>query len=222
MKKLFFMALGLVLMAGAASAQYYQPGYHRPHRQQNTYDNNFRPTFTLIGGINISNVINSRNPDFSTDTKVGANVGVGFDLPVAYPLSITLEGLYSQKGYTAIVAGGQFKQRNDFIDVPILAKFHIIPGINFLIGPQLSFLVSTTNSFNDGFQTEYEHYYNNSSNGYNKTMIDGVAGVSFDVGNNLEIRGRYTIDLNRINDNGDAYVPAYRNQAWQLGLGIRF
>lgn len=224
MKKLFFFALGLVLMAGSVSAQYYRPGYRRPRaQQQRTYDNNFRPTFSIIGGINVASVIKSHYPDFSTNSKIGANVGVGFDLPVIYPLSITVEGLYSQKGYTAIVSGGgEFKQRNDFIDVPILAKFHIVPGVNFLVGPQVSFLVSTTNSFNDGFTQSSQQYYNNSTNGYNKTMIDGVAGLSFDLNRNVELRARYTLDLNAVNDNGDAYVPEYRNQAWQFGLGIKF
>jgi opacity protein-like surface antigen len=220
MKKHFFFAIAMLLIAGSVSAQYYQP---RPRRHERTYDNNFRPAFSIIGGMNVANVIKGNGPyAYGTDTKIGLNVGVGLDLPIVYPLSFAPEVLYSQKGYTSVTNYGQFKQRTDYIDVPLLAKFHVVPGFNILVGPQISFLVSTTNTFDNGFSQTTQQYYNNSSNGYNKTMIDGVAGVSFDLSHNIELRARYTIDFDRINDNGDAYVPNYRNQVWQFGLGFKF
>lgn len=224
MKKHFFIAIALFFIAGSVSAQYYQPRPRpRPHNRQDTYNDNFRPSFSLIGGINVSNVIKGHGDyAYGTDTKIGANVGIGMDLPIIYPLSFAPEVLYSQKGYTSQTSSGQFKQRTDYIDVPLLAKIHVVPGFNILFGPQISFLVSTTNTFDNGFDKTSEQYYNNSSNGYNKTMIDGVAGVSFDLSRNVELRARYTIDFDQINDNGDAYVPNYRNQAWQFGLGFRF
>ncbi|WP_243749228.1 porin family protein [Mucilaginibacter agri] len=221
MKKHFFVAITLLLMAGSVSAQYYRRP--QPRRHERTYDNNFRPAFSIIGGINVANVIKSSgNYQFDTDTKIGANVGIGLDLPILYPLSFAPEVLYSQKGYTAQTGYGQFKQRADFIDVPLLAKFHVVPGFNIVVGPQISFLVSTTNTYNNGFSQSSQQYFNNTTDGYNKTLIGGVAGVSFDLSRNVELRARYSLDLNRINDDGDIYVPNYRNQAWQFGLGFRF
>ncbi|MCJ8208426.1 PorT family protein [Mucilaginibacter sp. RS28] len=221
MKKLFFMAAAMLLIAGTVSAQYYRPRQHARPRQS-TYNGNFRPTFELIGGINIANIVKSNGGNFNTNSKIGANVGVGFDLPVIYPLSITVEGLYSQKGYTQNTPYGEFKQRTDFIDVPILAKLHVAPNFNVLVGPQVSFLLSTTNTFDNGFTQSTQQVYNNTSNGYNKAIVGGVAGVSFDLGRNVELRGRYNIDLSKINEQGDQYVPAYRNQVFQIGLGIKF
>lgn len=219
MKKLFFLASALLLLAGTTKAQYY---HSRPHRNEKTYDNGFRPSFVLIGGINIANIIKDGGQNFHTNTKIGANVGAGFDLPIIYPLSITVEGLYSQKGYTAQTTDGQFKQRTDFIDVPVLAKIHVVPGFNVLVGPQVSFLLQTKNYYDNGFSQTVEQHYNNTADGYTKSLIGGVAGISLDVSRNIELRGRYNIDLARNNENGDQYVPAYRNQAWQVGLGIKF
>ncbi|OKS89329.1 porin family protein [Mucilaginibacter polytrichastri] len=220
MKKHFFVAIALLLMAGTVSAQFYRP---RQRRQENTYNNNFRPAFSIIGGVNVANIIKGNgNYTYGSDTKIGLNVGVGLDLPIIYPLSFAPEVLYSQKGYTSQTNFGQFKQRTDYIDVPLLAKIHVVPGFNILVGPQISFLVSTTNTFDNGFSQTTQQSYNNSSNGYNKTLIDGVAGVSFDLSQNIELRARYTLDFDRINDNGDTYIPNYRNQVWQFGLGFRF
>ncbi|QQL49412.1 porin family protein [Mucilaginibacter ginkgonis] len=222
MKKLFFSAFALLLIVQAASAQYYRPHYRARKVPTKTYDNNFRPTFTLIGGMNISNIIQSSGYNFNTRTKLGVNAGLGFDLPVSYPLSITIEGLYSQKGYTTLTPGGEYSQRTDYIDVPLLLKFHVVPGFNLLLGPQASFLVSTRNTFDNGIDQTTRLNYNNSTDGYNKALITGVAGVSFDLSRNVELRGRYNIDLTRNNENGNTAVPPYRNSVFQVGLGIKF
>jgi opacity protein-like surface antigen len=224
MKKLLFLAITL-LFAGSVSAQYYHPRPrwipgHRQHKK--TYDSNFRPTFTLIGGMNIANTVNAYNQDYQTDTKIGWHVGVGFDLPITYPLSLSPEVLFSQKGYTAATSYGEFKQTTNYIDVPLLLKFHVVPGFNLLVGPQISFLLGTHNSYSDGFNTTYESTYNNSYDGYNKTLIGAVGGISFDLGRNVELRGRYTIDITPNNESGNTYVPSYRNQVWQVGLGFKF
>ena len=225
MKKLFFSAIALLLIVGSASAQYYRgprPRARRYVKETKTYDNNFRPAFVLIGGMNIADIIQSGNINFRTQSKLGVNVGAGFDLPVSYPLSITVEGVYSQKGYTAITSYGQYKQRTEFIDIPVLFKFHVVPGFNVLLGPQASFLLSTTNTYDNGFSQVNQTYYNEINHGYNKVLIGAVGGVSFDLNRNVELRGRYVYDINRNNENGDAYVPAYRNSVFQVGLGIKF
>jgi hypothetical protein len=54
------------------------------------------------------------------------------------------------------------------------------------------------------------------------TFLDGVIGVSFDLNRNVELRARYTIDLNETDPYGNTFVPNYRNQVWQVGLGINF
>jgi hypothetical protein len=91
---------------------------------------------------------------------------------------------------------------------------------NFYIGPQLSYLLSTTNTYNNGFITTSEHYYED-NNGH-KSFLDGVIGVSFDLNRSVDLHARYTIDLQQTDSNGYTYVPDYRNQVWQFGLGFKF
>ncbi len=43
-------------------------------------------------------------------------------------------------------------------------KFRLVRGFNFLIGPQLNFPVSTTNTFNNGFDISRETYYSDNTN----------------------------------------------------------
>jgi len=143
-----------------------------------------------------------------------------------YPLSFAPEVLFSQKGYTAQTtdnttgAAVNFTQRANFIDVPLLAKFRMGPVVNFVIGPQISFPISTTNTYDDGVtQLERDHY--NTTN--DATVVDGVIGVGFNITPDVELRLRYTIDLSQTTDN--AYFNNgydYRNQTFQIGLGFKF
>ena len=222
MKKILFLVTICLLVAGSVSAQqyYYGPRRHvrrAPERRPNN-DDFYRVKVGLTGGLNIANTVDAYNSNYSTGSIAAWNAGLYLDIPLVYPLSFEPEVLFSQKGYSAQTTDGNLTSRSNFIDVPLLAKFHLAPGFNFLIGPQLSFLTSTTNTYDNGFAvTEQDHYnYNN-----NTTFVDGVVGVSFDLNRAVELRARYTIDFNEDNGNG-TYVPAYRNQVFQLGLGFTF
>jgi hypothetical protein len=199
MKKLIFLVAGL-LLAGAVNAQI---------------------KFGVEGGADFSNIIKSGDPNFSTSYKAGFNAGVTLDIHLIGPLSFAPEILYSQKGYSAQTTYGQFDQRTNFIDAPLLAKFKLAPSFSFLIGPQVSFLTSTTNTYSNGFTTTVEQSYENDKNEFRKSIIDGVIGVQFDLTPTVDLHGRYTLDLQQDNVNGTSQTPQYRNQVWQVGLGFK-
>jgi hypothetical protein len=227
MKKLALLAITL-LSAGTVWAQRpYPPPREYPNqpryvqRRRPAPDDFYRVKFGIVGGVNISNLVNVNDPNFATNTRVGMNIGGSLDIPVIKPLAVEAEVLYSQKGYSAYTSNGSFTQRNDFIDVPLLAKIQLVPGFNLVVGPQISFLTATQNTYHSGFVTTSETVYNNDTQGYNKSLIDGVVGVGIDLSPNVELRGRYTLDLQDNNAGGVSY-PAYRNQVWQIGLGFKF
>jgi hypothetical protein len=212
MKKIFFLAI-IILSAGSVSAQRYFSGSRGDYSNYDFY----QPKVGFEAGLNIANTINSTNSNYSTNTVAGFNAGITFDIPVIYPFSIEPEVLYSQKGYKADTQFGQFTKRTSFIDVPVLAKFRIAPVFNLFIGPQFSYLLSTTNTYSNGFSTTNQQYYNNDTKAY----LDGVVGVSFDINRSIDLHARYTIDIEETDSNSNSYVPSYRNQVWQIGLGFK-
>ncbi|MCC8425664.1 porin family protein [Mucilaginibacter sp. UR6-11] len=219
MKKILFFAICL-LVAGSVSAQ--RRYYHSPRGDggsRSSGDDFYSPKIGLEIGANVSNQISTSSSNYSTGSLGGLNAGLTFDLPIIYPLSFAPEVLYSQKGYEATTANGIFTQRTHFIDVPLLAKFKVGPAFNFYIGPQLSYLLSTTNTYDDGFLVSSEHYYED-NNGH-KSFLDGVLGVSFDLNRSVDLHARYTLDLQQTDSQGSTYVPNYRNQVWQFGIGFK-
>jgi opacity protein-like surface antigen len=220
MKKILFFAICLLTLAGTASAQGYYYGPRRVRRPppRSEYDDFYKVRVGITGGLNIANTINAYDNNYSTAAIAGFNAGLFMDLPLVYPLSFEPEVLYSQKGYAAVTSDGNFTQRANYIDVPLLAKFKLSPTFNFLIGPELAIPVSTTNTYDNGFVVTDEQYYNTYGE---KTLLDGVVGVSFDLNRDVELRARYTLDLQQ-NPQNASYGGDFRNQVWQIGLGFKF
>jgi CTP synthase (UTP-ammonia lyase) len=223
MKKILFLAIALLAVAGEVSAQRYYPRRSRrvvrqaPIQRRPIYDNQIK--VGIAGGVNFSNTVDAYNSNFSTSTTAGVHVGLTLDIPLARQVSFAPEILYSQKGYQAQTIYGDFKQRTNYIDIPLLAKIKLVPGFNFVVGPQLSFLTSTRNIYDNGFDRVYEESYNNRGD---KSIISGVLGVGIDLNRNVELRGRYAIDLGENRAEYGSNLPDYRNQVFQLGLALTF
>ncbi|MDB5061732.1 MAG: hypothetical protein JWP67_1575 [Mucilaginibacter sp.] len=228
MKKLLFLFTIGVLVAGSVSAQRIYDGPRRGHRrvvrreppeQQRQYDDFYRPKVGIAGGLNISNTVDAYNSSFSTTTMSGAHVGLTFEIPLIYPLSFAPEVLFSQKGYKAETVDGTFRQKTSYIDIPLLAKFRVTREFNIVAGPQLTFLTSTRNTYDNGFNTIYIDHYNNRGD---RSHVAGVVGVGFDINPNVELRGRYAIDLGQNNGDVNSNLPNFRNQVFQIGIGFKF
>ncbi len=224
MKKIFILAIAL-LVVGSVSAQ--RRYYGRTRRtvvtrvQTRPFNSFYQPKVGFTGGVNFANTVGAYNSNYSTSNLTGFHAGIIFDLPILYPLSFAPEVLYSQKGHATYTSDGNFTQRTNFIDVPLLAKFKVGPIFNIYLGPQFSYLLNTTNTYDNGFAITSQQYYEN-AHPIDRAVFAGVAGVGFDLGRNVELRGRYTYDFSKTDYAGNTYVPAFRNQVWQIGLGFKF
>jgi len=220
MKKLFSLAICLFI-AGTVGAQTYQYSPRRAHHRaaQRQSDDFYRPRVGVEGGVNIANTVSSYNTNYGTSSILGFNAGLTFEIPLVYPLSFEPEVLFSQQGYQANTTDGTLTQRNNYIDVPLLAKFRLVRGFNFVIGPQLNFPITSTTTFNNGFNLASESSYSNTNN---KSYVAGVLGFSIDLNQNVDIHARYVIDLSSNTQDPNSPIADYRNQVWQFGIGIKF
>lgn len=221
MKKILFLVVCL-FAAGTVSAQYYYgpPRVHRraPARRQQT-DDFYRPRVGIEAGLSIANTVDSYDAGYSTASILGFNAGLTATVPIIYPLSFQPEVLFSQKGYKAYTTDGTLTQRNNYIDIPLLANFRLVRGFNFLIGPQINIPVSSTTTFGNGFDASSETSY---TNGANNSYVAGAVGFSIDLNPNVDIHARYVIDLSSNTYDVNSPLPDYRNQVWQFGIGIKF
>jgi hypothetical protein len=182
-------------------------------------DDFYRPRFGIEGSLSVANTISSYNGYYGTSSILGFTAGVTAEFPVTYGFSFAPEVLFSQKGYKAATSDGTLTQRNNYIDIPLLAKFRLVRGFNFLFGPQINIPISGTTTFDNGFNTASETNYSDNSN---KSYIAGVVGFSIDLNQNVDIHARYVLDLSSNTYDVNSPIPDYRNQVWQFGIGIKF
>jgi opacity protein-like surface antigen len=201
MKKLFIIAAGLFI-AGAAHAQ-------SPVR------------FGIKAGVNIANIIqNDDNSSFKTDAKTGFNAGVTADIKLTDAIAFTPELLYAQKGYKLANGTSEYKRTTNFIDVPILASIRLSSPLNLVVGPQVSFLMSTSTKYTSDAGSVTVN--NNDSDNFKKSLLGGVVGLRYDLTNNIDVHGRYALDFQKNNENGTTETPEFKNQVWSFGLGYKF
>lgn len=206
MKKIFILAIGLFI-TGAANAQ----STDKPIK------------VGVKAGVNYSNIIkDDGNNNFKTDYLVGYHAGITLDIKLLENLAFTPEALYSTKGYKLTNGVGEFTQTTNFIDIPILASIKLGGGLNLVAGPQVSFLLSTNNKFETGFGTTQQQIVEDDANRFKKSLVGGLIGFRYDFSNKIGINGRYSLDFQKNNENGSSQTPEYKNQVFQLGLGIKF
>ncbi|WP_367864888.1 porin family protein [Pedobacter sp. WC2423] len=203
MKKIFILAIGL-FVATAANAQ-------------------DKIKFGVKAGLNLSDIIKGDgNNNFDTKVKTGFNAGVTVEIPLIAGLAFTPEVLYSQKGYKLTSSLGEFRQTTSFIDVPILASFRLGSSFNIVAGPQVSFLLSTKNKFDNGFGTVEQTNVERDSDRFKKSLVGGLIGFRYDINEKFDIHGRYALDFQKNNENGTSSTPEFRNQVFSVGVGIKF
>ncbi|HBV14454.1 porin family protein [Chryseobacterium carnipullorum] len=179
-------------------------------------------TFGVKGGMNVSSLSKDEGLD-DQKSKIGFNAGVFANIPIAESFSVQPEVLYSQYGeksdYTLLGNKYSASTKLDYIAVPVMFQYNLIPNLFVEAGPEFGFLVSAKNKFK------------NESNGNSTTsdnFKDQLQTFNFGIGlgagyyftPNLGITARYVAGVTDIfkDNSGDAV----RNNTFQVGLAYKF
>lgn len=223
MKKVFFTAVALFAI-GFAQAQ--------------------TARFGVKGGLNVSTLTGNIE---NAEAKIGAHVGGLVEIKITNKFAIQPELLLSLQGakndYTR--GSGNYRYTNEekvnltYINIPVMAKFYVIPKLSLEAGPQLGFLVNAENKYTetevDGGDV-FTVSRKNDIKGNLRTIDAGFnLGASYYFTNNLFVQGRYTIGLSSIdkndynrnndddfNDYNYDYDKGIHNGVFQASIGYRF
>ena len=158
--------------------------------------------FTLkpMAGVNLSVVTKFQE----SKMRVGAVVGAEGEYGIAKNFSVTAGLQYSMQGAKEVY-GKSFKL--DYINVPILANYYVIPGLAIKVGMQPSFKVSSDITL----QGENGEPYN--PNGF---YFSVPAGVSYEY-SNFVVDARYCFGISPICSPGDS-----KHNWVSITLGYKF
>lgn len=171
----------------------------------------------IKAGINYSNVYSESGDDYVADGKVGFAGGVFVSIPLNQLIGIQPELLYSQKGFKTEGTFFDGKVTSNHLDLPVHLQIKPTENISLLVGPQLSYLLSTKYEI-DGLSLVDEEDLEDENN---RATFGISAGVDFTVQNFL-ISARGSWDLSKFNKDNTTSDINYKNQLFQITLGYRF
>jgi len=215
MKKLFFVAAGLIGLVGV-----------------NAQEKTETPQFGIKTSLNVSSF---RGDDVKDDNyKIGWGAGVYYHIPLNQTLAVQPEVNYSRIGakYTNDVVNTENLKTTytnettlDYIQVPVLLK--IYPGesrFNFEVGPQIGFNMYASN------KAKYNSYVNGTpiatetksdiKDNIEKVDFGAVAGLGYNITDNVNVGVRYYLGLNDTFKK-EANLDA-KNHAFTFGVGYSF
>lgn len=198
MKKMYFAAIAVVGFSAIGMAQ-----------QQ--------VKFGPKAGVNFANLSGTND----SEMKIGFHVGAVAEIKFNDKFSIQPELLYSSQGakYTSLIIPNgtlDHKLNNDYINIPIMAKYYIVEGFSVELGPQIGFLVKSEEKVEgSNFSKTVD-----SKDFYKSTEFGIGVGLAYDLPMGLFVNGRYNLGLSDIRENtgGDAV----KNAVIQIGVGYKF
>ncbi|RPE12120.1 PorT family protein [Chitinophaga lutea] len=162
-------------------------------------------SFGAKGGLNIADVTNVSN----SNARASIYLGAFAKIQLTENWAAQPELVYSGQGYKAdppIIS--DFTVALNYINLPVMLQYHLIPEFHLEAGPQIGFLVAAK-AKNDGNSVNLKDDY--------KGMDFGLGfglGYTFDMG--LGIGARYNFGLTDIYDgNSD---ERYKNSVAQFGV----
>ncbi len=172
-------------------------------------------SFGVKGGVNISTISNKGWDDNSS--KVGFYAGGYMNAPVNQVFSIQPEILYTSVGSKYSTKNTSHTRRLDYIVMPIMFQFELLPKFYVEAGPQLGFLVSNKDKTSKGNMSVTV----SDSDSYNPFDLNIVFGLGVKLNRGFAITGRYFTGMTDINKSGQTTFKSdnkLRNTGFQIGI----
>jgi opacity protein-like surface antigen len=162
--------------------------------------------FGVKAGLNVSEVSSN-----DSKAKAGFYGGVFANIPVASSFSVQPEVLYNGVGAKSTY-NSDVKLNLDYISVPVMLQYNLVPNFYVEAGPQFGFLISSKIK----------------GNGATVDVKDNHKGFDFGIGlgagyyftPNIGVNARFTAGISDVVKNHTG--SAIRNNVFQVGLAYKF
>ena len=166
------------------------------------------------GGVNIASIGGDNAFGVgSFGSRTGFHIGALVEIPITDKISVQPELMYSMKGSDFSFASSDFDIKLDYIDVPIMGKYHIIEGLSGEFGPVIGVLVKA--DADNGDETE------DIKDLYKTTDIGLAIGATYRLPMGVFFSLRYNKGLTDINDDPDTNAKS-QNNVFQVSAGYSF
>lgn len=174
--------------------------------------------FGAKAGVNFAD-ITGKNVD-SFDGRTSFHFGAVAEIEISEKFSFQPELIYSSQGsdYSEDFEGQSFEGtvKVDYLNIPLMAKYYIMEGLSIEGGPQIGFLLSAKDEYDDG-EDDLKDFLKSTDFGIN-------FGLGYKLDNGLFFSARYNLGLSDNLDNSEfeSEGAEYKNSVIQLSVGYFF
>ena len=174
-------------------------------------------------GINYSDIYDKQGDFNLSNPRLGFTTAIFMAIPIGTYIGIQPEIQFSQKGFNAHGRDGEernnFSRTSNYLDLPVLFALKPTQSLTFLIGPQISILLSQRDVY-ESTMADIQLRQEIESRRSGKNTIGLNAGLDFNL-SNLVFGTRVGWDL--LNNNGDdsSSILQYKNIWYQITVGLR-
>jgi len=186
----------------------------------------FAQTFGVKGGVSFyKGEMSYESVSIDMDAKMGLGLGGFVRFDVSEKFKVQPELVYLQKNSEFEMTDVDYKSSSKiklgYLSVPIMAKYFINENINIYAGPQVEFLLSAKDEWEEtdfGPTTSGEDDIKDDLKGINLGL---GFGAGYELNNGLGFDARYVIDLTDLNDMEDN--PAeIKTKGFYIGITYAF
>lgn len=170
-------------------------------------------------GLNLASIGGDYDGLGGLDTRVSFHIGALVEIPVTEKISVQPEILYSSQGSKGNYGFlfdevNDFKVKLDYLNFPILGKYHIIEGLSGELGPVIGILVKAESDDGDGDAVDIKDLY--------KSVDIGVGiGATYRLPMGVFGSLRYNKGVTDINDDPE-FTYKNQNNVFQVSVGYTF
>ena len=183
-------------------------------------------------GVNFAN-LNSSDSNFDMDGLTSFHIGGLVEIPITEEFAIQPELVYSAQGgqlkgseeYLGMTMKYEAKNKIDYVNIPIMAKYYLIEGLALEAGPQIGFLTSAKSEYEISFDGETE----SETVDFKKELKSIDFGIGLGASYRLEAGAflslRYNLGLSDIGDSKDddfAGFEKVKHGVFQISVGYSF
>ena len=165
----------------------------------------------IIGGYNLASA--QFDGDSNVDQRHGFHVGFYNEIFLKERFSVQTELLYSQQGYKIETDNGDFTQKIDYLNLPILLKGYFTDHFYIEAGPQIGVAVS----HKEEIDANFDFFDNTNEIAPNDFDWGANIGTGFKFDSGINIGARYYFGLGKVYDEENQ-----KNRVLQISLGYDF
>jgi len=180
--------------------------------------------FGAKAGVNFAYISGDLTDDL--DSRTSLHIGVMAEFEISDKFSFQPELLYSGQGakYSESESGYSYESTTklDYLNIPLMAKYYVAEGFSLEAGPQVGFLLSAKDEWEDNFDGDTDSGSDDIKEDVSSIDFGLNFGVGYKLDSGLNFGARYNLGLSNLIDDTDELDFKWNNSVIQISVGYFF